>query len=390
MKKNIMFILPTLIGGGAEKTVANLSKYLIDKYNIFIVIMQDTEKKYSYMGNLIILQQNLPENKVLKLISYIKAIIKLKKIKKANNIFCSISFLVQADLINILSRINEKTIISIRNKDSALWKNKFIRKIIRFTLKKCDYVVSISKQVKDDIIENFKIKKEKIFTIYNPAIITEFGKSNKKFDKSLFFKNNTVINVGRLTEQKGQWHLIRAFTMVLKEIPNAHLIILGEGNLKQYLNELIINLNLSDSVKLLGFVDNPYDYLKNSDIFVFSSLYEGLGNSILEAMACELPIISTDCECGPREILAPNEDYKIKIKNNYELAEYGILVPVCETKMYDFNENLTKNEFILAKAIIKLLKDIKLRKKYKKSSLKRIKDFDIYNIVVQWINLIEK
>ena len=79
---------------------------------------------------------------------------------------------------------------------------------------------------------------------------------------------------------------------------------------------MICDLNLENNIKLVGFVNNPYDYMKKSDIFVFPSLYEGLGNSILEALACGLPIISSDCECGPREILSPKTDYHIKVIDN--------------------------------------------------------------------------
>lgn len=388
MKDNIMFVVPTLVGGGAEKTVANLSRYLSNEYNIFIVVLRDTEKKYSYNGNLIVLSKEQPQNIFLKCIYYLKQIRVLKKLKKEHNIKTTISFLVQADLINVLSKGKDKTIISIRNKDSKLWKNRIIQKLIRYTLKKCDIVVSISKQVKDDIIDNFNIAENKIITIYNPCLISEFDTDTKEIDKNIFSVGKTFINMGRLTEQKGQWHLIRAFKRVVEKEEDAKLLILGEGPLEEYLQKMIISLNLENSIKLLGFVTNPYDYLRKSDVFIFPSLYEGLGNSILEAMACSLPVISSDCECGPREILSPSSDYRQKIKDKYELGEYGILIPVCDSIMYDANAILTKEEEILSDSMIDIITDNVLMQKYKQKSLDRINDFSIDIIKKEWENIL--
>ena len=389
-KKNIMFIVPTLCGGGAEKTVANLSKYLIKDYNIDIVVFKDTDVKYSYDGNLIVLNNKKNTNVFKKGIFFLKALYRIRKLKVQKNIDYSISFLTPADILNVLTKVEGcKTIISIRNTDSILTGGTILKLITKVSCKSCDHIVSISNQVKDDIIDNFGIKKEKITTIYNPSLKIEFS-NNQKIDAKLFSDGNTVINVGRLADQKGQWHLIRAFSLVVSEIKNAKLIILGQGPLKDYLQSLIDDYGMKKNVKLLGFVDNPYDYMEKADCFAFSSLYEGLGNSLLEAMACNLPIISCDCISGPREILAPKSDYRNKVKDDIDLAEYGILVPVCDGIMRTANDPLTLEEKLLAEAIIKMLKDKDLIKKYKELSIKRNKDFDINEIVDEWKLLLNR
>ena len=388
MKKNIMFIIPTLCGGGAEKTVANLSNYLIDKYNIYIVVFKDTETKYSYSGNLIILNNNPSKNVFKKIIFTIKSIFKLKKLKKDLKIDYSISFLTPADSLNVFSKVKTcKNYISIRNTDSILMKNKIMRLLTKVSCKKCDHIISISKQVQDDIINNFGIKKGKITTIYNPSLSIEFGKSDNIFEESFYKKNKVIVNIGRLTEQKGQWHLIKAFSKVVEKVPNAKLLILGQGEMKERLEKLVKMYKMERHVFLVGFVNNPYDYLKKSKCFIFSSLFEGLGNSLLEAMSCEVPIISTDCISGPREILAPNTDYRKKVENKYVKEEYGILTPVFKSS--DDNV-ISKEELILSNAICEMITSEKLLCHYKEKSRERVKDFKIENIVMQWIETIER
>ena len=277
--------------------------------------------------------------------------------------------------------------ISIRNTDSILMQKSIIRFFTKISCKKADHIISISKQVKDDLVENFNINKNKITTIYNPALKIEFGKQKMKIDENFYNNNKVVVNVGRLTNQKGQWHLIKAFSYVVKKVPNAKLLILGQGELDKYLKTIIKIYNMEKNIFLLGFVNNPYDYIKKSKCFVFSSLFEGLGNSLLEALACGIPIISTDCVSGPREILAPETDYRIKVKDRYIEEKYGILCPVF-TEVKD--DILSKEELIFGTAIYEMITNEKKQRHYKKMSKERAKHFDINNITKQWIDVLER
>lgn len=395
MKKNLIFILPELYGGGAEKTVGNLSKKLIDNYNIDILLFRDTPIKYSYSGNLVFFPERKGNGFFSKIKFFVNAVIFLKKYKKRNKISYSISFLTAADIVNVFSKAKgTKNIISIRNTDSKLNdKNKLYKLCTFLSTHKCDCIIAISNQVKKDLIDNFKVDEKKITTIYNPSSKIEFGNMKLKFNKN-FWNDPVVINIGRLTYQKGQWHLVRAFSKIVKQIPNIKLIILGEGELKEHLQELIHDYKLEKNVLLLGFVDNPYDYLSRSDLFVFSSLYEGLGNSILESFACGIPVLSTDCVAGPRELIAPQTDFINKTKDNICYEEFGILVPNFDDKIYDSSNPLTKEELLMSDAVINLISNKELLKKYKEKALERSKYFEIDYIVQEWIknleNLIKK
>lgn len=387
-KKTIMFVVPTLVGGGAEKTVANLSRYLTRYYNVIIVVLDDTKQKYSYGGRLIVLKTVIRKGLFGKFFSRIARARELKKIKTDNNISCSISFLLQADLLNVLSKGKERCIVSIRNNDAVLFKNGPYGLIVRYCLKHCDLIVSISEQVRKNLIATFKIAPKKITTIYNPCLTIEFKKGSSTVNPAYFSNFFTFINVARLTDQKGQWHLIRSFKVVAENYPEAKLIILGKGELEGYLKQLISDLGLEKNVTMLGFVDNPYDYLQKSDVFVFSSLFEGLGNSILEAMSYGLPIISTDCDYGPRELLSSSDNIQ-RARKTYVKAKYGVLCPAFDDIKYSASDQFTDQELEYAKAMMLLIENRKIFERYCALSKERAKSFDINIIANKWREVID-
>jgi len=161
---------------------------------------------------------------------------------------------------------------------------------------------------------------------------------------------------------KGHDSLINSYLIVKNHLPNSKLIIIGDGPLRNELEQLIEKLALKDEVLLMGLRKNPYKYMAKSDIFVLSSKYEGFPIVLLEALACGLPIISTDCETGPREIL--------------DNGHYGLLV---DKNNFD---DLTNKMLLLAKN-----KD--LMKKYSILSLERAQYFDFNHVSGKWIKFLE-
>jgi glycosyltransferase involved in cell wall biosynthesis len=199
----------------------------------------------------------------------------------------------------------------------------------------------------------------------------------------------TAVTMGRLASQKGHWHLIRAFRKITDHMPEMELAILGEGPLEEYLKKLVSDLNLEDQIKFLGFQSNPYPHLANSTMFILPSLYEGFPNVLIEAMACGIPVLASDCYTGPREILAPETDY-LHQTGNIEYAKYGVLIPVCDGKKYSAADDLTREENILADAVINLCNDPAKLDSYSKKAMERVSDFHPTKIGKQWIELIEK
>ena len=137
----------------------------------------------------------------------------------------------------------------------------------------------------------------------------------------------------------------------------------------------ISELELDKKVFLLGELKNPFKYLSKADCFVLGSNNEGFPNVLLEALACGLPIISTDCESGPREILSPSSNALSHFNQKYELVEYGILTPI-------------KNQEMLTSAMTLIMNNNQLRNSYASKSSLRANDFSSKKIATQYLEII--
>ncbi|WP_158568155.1 MULTISPECIES: glycosyltransferase [Coprobacillaceae] len=381
----IGLLITKLNGGGAERTAANLS-CLFDEYGeeVYLITFDGSDITYPYKGNLIDLSLGINKNIFDAIKKNIKRIISVKKIKKKYNLDVCISFLDTPNLVNVLSGGKCKKIVSIRNYLS-LEKPSFIRKkLIKFASIKADKTVCISKNVEYDMRDFFKIKEEKLCTIYNPVDIEKLLAMEEDyiFDEDFHHYFN-IVTMGRLTYQKGQWNLIYAMKDIIERHHNVRLYILGDGELKNELKELVAKLKLDDHVFFLGFISNAHKFLRECDLFVLTSLFEGLGNVILEAMALGLPVISSDCKSGPREIIAPNSNIT-SVCESMEIGEYGILV----NQFSKDKSNVDNNLFYLKEAIEMIYLDQNLKVKYIKKSRMRANDFSKEKVYNEWMTLI--
>jgi len=395
LKKNIAIIINDINDNGAARVVSNLSLNLPnDKYRKTIIITDYTIKGYPIDGDLIDLNVKGSNSFLKKIFNTFIRIRKVKKIKRQKEIDTTISFLPNPNLVNILSKRKEKVIISVRNfmsKSLSSSKLFIYKKVIKHLYNKAHLIVAVSEAIKLDLIKNFGVNEDKIIVIHNFYDIKNIREDSIKklsLKKQNIFKQPTIITSGRLSNQKGQWHLIRAFSKVKEKIPNAQLVILGKGDLKSKLIDITYKLKLENSIHFLGFQSNPFKYIAEADIFVLPSLYEGFPNALCEAMACGLPVISTDCQSGPREILEPCIDIEVPTIKKTVYGSYGILVPVFSELRYLTTEELTKEEIFMEEAIIELLENEDKMYKYKLKSIERIDHFNISNVIENWINII--
>ena len=178
-----------------------------------------------------------------------------------------------------------------------------------------DEIVAVSNAVADDLARYLKMNRSRIKTIYNPVVTKSLLEKAAQKAEHRFFDADVpvLISVGRLSEQKDFPNLIKAFYIVKKQL-DARLIILGEGEDRKALEDLVQDLQLSDFIDMPGFVDNPYAFMAASDLFVSSSAWEGLPTVLIEAMASGSNVVATDCPGGTSEIL--------------EAGKYGAMVPV--------------------------------------------------------------
>jgi len=387
LTKKVIFLIGTLSGGGAERVVSNITMALPEDIQSEIILFgKESKIEYPYKGNIkyldrLSLKSNL--SKIKALISRIKI---MKNIKKLNPNVPIISFLEYPNLLNILSGNKKRSIVSVRNFMSTKHKKGlkafFWNLTIKYLYKKTVRVIVVSKGIKEDLVLNYKIPKEKIRVIYNSYPISEIEKkAGDKLteDEQKIFKKPTVITAGRLNEQKGHIHLLNAFSKVKKSVPNSQLVFLGEGKLEASLKESAKELGIHNNVHFLGFKRNPFKYIAQSKVFVMTSYYEGFPNALAEAMACKIPVISTDCQSGPREILAPDiTKGTIESKNN----RFGILLPNITVYNKDKVENMIFN------SIKSLIVNEKYNNDVAKKSYDRVNDFDIGRIINVWLKLI--
>ena len=397
----IQFLINSLTSGGAERVATTIFNELSksNKYKIYFYTLEkdkfyDLNERicYNALSNF-----TLKTNNLIKILSLPFLFLKYLRETKKNNPDLLISFLELSNFVSILvAKILKKSvIISIRTNPTIMYPNDSIYgKIHNFLIKilypMADKVVVVSEEIKNILIENYNISKEKIKTIYNPHYINKYQElSNEPLEEQYqnTFKNSFVfINIGRLTEAKGQWFLIRSFKEVVEKYPNAKLIILGEGELKEKLQDLINKLNLQNNVHLLGMQKNPFKFLKHSNCFVFPSLWESWGQVLVEALTLNLSIISTDLKTGPREILTPELDINYKMDYPY-YGKYGILTKPFprETIFKSLDEKpLIEEEKMLVDLMIKIIEDEELRKKRYSNGLERAKDFDVNKVIKEW------
>lgn len=381
MKKNIMFIIGKMTTGGAERVIYNLCNTFKDKYNVYLVVR--TISKADYIPDV-----NIIEVPQLSSLVKIRALRKIRELKKELKIHATISFLLRYNIYNYLSKYKDKVIISIRNYTSLTTHNysKLELHTYKRILKKVDVAVNVSEAVMEDQIDFFEAPRNNNVVIpnyYEKELIDVMKLENIPDEHKNLFLGKTIISSGRYSFQKGQWHLIRAFKKVVEYDKDAKLVLTGKGPLKEYYETLINDLNLQNNVFLLGFVENVYKYMYNSDIYLLGSFYEGMPNVLIEAMACGLPVIATDSPGGTREVIT-GQFLKGQYVKDVSYEKYGVLIPIMDKRQYDATYSLTKEEEKMADAIISLLKDKTLCEKYKKASEERVSRIKKEEIIKMW------
>ena len=389
--KNIMLITQSLRGGGAEKVVANLSIALSKYCNVYIISYSKDNDEFFYKGERINL--NIPGGYLSikqKLINAIIRINKIKYLKQKLDIDLAISFVPQTDYVNILtSKIGCKNLIEISSNSLVAFESKKSRILRELILKRADHIITVSEGSRLQVINKFGLNPDIVTTIYNLIDIEEIQKNAKQqIYNDKFNEKKYIIAIGSFRKPKGHWHLIKAFSTIMNDIPEYSLVILGDGEYREKYVEIAKIMNIPQTRLIMpGYISNPYPILFKADLMVFSSLYEGFGNVIVEAMSCGIPIVSTDCDFGPREILAPDTNPSYKT-NEIEYGKYGCLIAPFSIEDINYSTVISKNEKLLGKAILYMIKNLDMRMKYKVNGLQRCKDFDINRTIKSWIDVL--
>lgn len=399
----ILILIPNLGRGGAQKVFLDQFKFYADHYpTIGCVFNWDDTFEDDRLPNLISLNVPAGNNWISKSFFFLKRVYELRRIKRENNINFSISHLEGADYVNLLSKRKEKIICWIHgtktSDENIMGVLGLLRKkiFIPFTYRLSDKIVTVSEGIHQELIKNFKISSAKISTIYNSFnlddIFTKAGQTLQVQIQELFDSKTILITHCRLSRQKNLFILIDLF-IAARIQADLKLMILGDGELKEALlqycdtNSLRVysvwdsnaSFNPNYDIYFMGYERNPYPYLRRATLYVMTSSWEGFPLSLCEAMASGVPVISSDCYTGPREIISPGLNAEPPIRHPLS-APYGVLMPLA-------NEDTIK---VWAETIISLTKNMDLRNQLVTSGKQRVLAFDRKKISSQWLKLVDE
>ncbi|MCL4872096.1 MAG: glycosyltransferase [Anaerolineae bacterium] len=315
MASKLFILRPTLGQGGAERvTLTLLQKLDRRQFDLSLVLVRRE-------GELL---ADVPDDVTVHVLGARNLwtcwwpLARLLRHEKPDVLFSPGGTNVPAVLAKWLARIPLRLVLSERNvlhHSKLTLKRRLMVWWQRLLYPYADGLTAVSEGVKQDMVEKLHLPPARIQVIYNPIVDDSLATlAQEPIDHPWFHEDvPIVLGVGRLVVQKNFALLIRAFAQVRAQRP-ARLVILGAGPLHQELLVLAQELNVADDLWLPGFDKNPFKYMARADIFVLSSLHEGLPGALIQAMACGTAVISTDCPAGPNEIITPEQD--------------GILIPV--------------------------------------------------------------
>ncbi len=366
-KKTILFICPSLEAGGAERLLIDLIRHIDrSRFNLHLAVFRFRGRfKAGLPGDVPV--SDLRKRSRLDFPKLVRrlAFSVLPEVRPD----AVISFMWYANIVSVLARqispfkprliVSEHTSTSLDPKHRRFWSRILMRSLYR----RADGIVAVTEGLKRELTARHHLPADLIKVINNCVNIAAIRKSTRKrIREKAFTKKNgpIIVACGRLTPEKNFPLLIRAFASLPKGL-GARLYIIGAGDEEQNLRRLIRGHHLGAKAVLLGFRENPYQYMAAADVLALSSHYEGFGNVIVEAMACGTAVVAVDCPFGPREII--------------EEGVSGLLVP-------------PGDEEKLARALTRVLTDDRLRLRLERGGLKNAERFDVTHIVREYEKLL--
>lgn len=319
------FFLPNLDGGGAELAVLRLAEGFARRGLATDLVLGNASgahlPRVSDRVRIVDLRARSPfvVSKTLALARYLRR-------EQPVVLVAGLDIVSAATVARALSHAPTRIVMTVQTHLSRQFADKAggaraRRALVRALYRRADGLVAASSGTADDLARLSGVARQRIPVIYNPAVPEDLDALVEDAPDHPWLEGDgppVILGIGRIVRQKDFPTLLRAFAEVRRRRP-ARLIILGdrdarEAEVPQEIELLIDQLGLREDVSLPGFVDNPYPWLARASVFAFSSAYEGFGIVVAEALATGTPVVATDCESGPREILAD--------------GRFGELVPV--------------------------------------------------------------
>ena len=341
---NIGIFVPNCNQGGTERVATRLVDLFSEMgHNCIIITLCQNRFPYHVKARVEALDILAKKSKLFRMYGRYS---RLKQLLRENKIDVVLSMGELPNVLNALMPTRYLRIARITNSFSSLKNSHSLLKLLtRYAYNNLNSIIVPAEYLRFELSEMFNLS-DKIITINNlldfksiPVIELESSRTKR------------IVHIGQLVEQKGQHHLLEAFSIVSRKVKDVELVIIGKGELKPNLVRLAEKLGIANRVRFLGWQDNPFYWLQNSDVFALTSLWEGMPNVMIESMACMCPVVSFNCPSGPDEIIS-------------KPGENGILVDVGDIEGF-------------SNALIKLLQDERYHLKVSEAAYERAKDFGV-------------
>lgn len=397
--KRVALIMPYGGVGGIERLVAYLySHYKNLNYTVKVIkiIKLDTDLVQFGEDEYALSECDFIEmSKVGRLLFYLQAPIHLRRILKQEAITHSIAFGDMANLFSSLTFTKEYKVASIHALKSVEFLNpSYINTVYklayRTTYNKFNKVVCISKSIRHDLIDkcNFKFH-DKLKVIYNPhdiELIRQKAIQPLEPFEEMCFEGKTILFLGRISLQKAPWHLIKSFSILSKQLEKVTLVFIGDGDpsVQAYCNHLVNHFQLENKVLFLGRRDNPYKYLKRSDVVALTSYYEGTPNVIVEAIALGIPVVTSNCTDGIIELMTSSPPL-ITEEGFYE-TETGIITPSFFKGQFNMpnSDDYIQVEYAFSNALLRVIEGYKTNDDFQHVQKDLLKKFDLNQVAANY------
>ena len=407
-RPRLLIVIPNRGMGGAQRAFHDHSMELSKYYHVTEVIFNEDEADMYPSGNPV-RSLGVPGGggPLAKIQNFWLRVQRLRELKKELNCDVAVSHLEGADYINLLSKGREKAVVLIqgskvhdRNINGAVgWLRKQV--LMPWLYQRTDKMITVSRDIIPEMNETFGVPRHKLSAINNSFEVEHVRQlSEEPLDaamQAVYAAAPVLVTSGRLAIQKNQAPLLDVFAALIKRRP-AKLVFIGDGELRDPLlaharslglrvYQVMDNpepLTVDFDVYFVGLQQNPFKYIRPATAFVFPSAWEGFPLALGEAMTCGVPVVSTDCPTGPREMLAPSvEAPKVPLRHA-EWAEFGILMP-----MLTEPASLPADLDCWVTTLDQLLGDASVRQQLGNAARLRSNDFTHQRIFGQWKELID-
>lgn len=358
----LLFVIDQIVHGGAERILVDYYHYLEERgveLRVFVLSGNKDQSVWSQGLNVHYAADEDSDGLIGKLKKSFGAIRQLRKLHEEFAPDAVFSFLEKSNVLASFLPDFSKKVFSVHNVLSIQYlkiKNGLVRSLwCRFLRNRYNsgkgIVLAVSEQVKEDLISSLGVDPSKIVVVNNRVNRLDIMRKSEELVTDFRFDENVryVMNIGRFSNQKAQWKLIKAFSKVIINVNSpVELILMGSGENEMQLKELVDALSLNDKIHILPFNNNPYKYLRHGSLFVLSSLYEGFPIVVAESSAIGLPFVGSE-RSVPKEMF-DSMDFRNQCVFNVENTDPN------------FSLNLDIDENRLSELLIRVLNDSDFKK----------------------------